>query len=205
MPEDHEIAQSNIKLMYHGGSPRPNEYRGVRQDQSIFDIEVNSGFVRNANGQPTNMVFIVRDITERKLAEQKIQDLVKQLEIERNIAQLNSITDSLTGLANRRYFDEALRTEFYRLKRSGSTLSLIMLDVDHFKNLITRLIYVYVSSRHFKTSSAIAHLLRIAGKTLRRAHCAASCLIQLIRIDFHRELNAGIHATLEIKDLRKQN
>ena len=133
VPVDVERAQSNIRLMSQGGHPRPNEYRGVRQDQSIFDIEVNSGFIHSANGQPTKMVFIVRDITERKLAEQKIQDLVQQLEIEKNTAQLNSITDSLTGLANRRYFDEALRTEFYRLKRSGSTLSLIMLDVDHFK------------------------------------------------------------------------
>ena len=133
VPEDVERAQSNILLMYQGSSLRPNEYRGVRQDKSIFDIEVNSGFVRNANGQPTKMVFIVRDITERKQAEQKIQDLVQQLEIEKNTAQFNSITDSLTGLANRRFFDEALRTEFFRLKRSGSTLSLIMLDVDHFK------------------------------------------------------------------------
>ncbi|AFM40650.1 diguanylate cyclase (GGDEF) domain-containing protein [Desulfosporosinus acidiphilus SJ4] len=80
------------------------------------------------------MVFIIRDITERKRAEQKIQALFQQLEIEKNAAQLNSITDSLTGLANRRYFDEALRTEFFRLKRSGSTLSLIMLDVDYFKS-----------------------------------------------------------------------
>ncbi|HBV88371.1 MAG TPA: GGDEF domain-containing protein [Desulfosporosinus sp.] len=119
--------------MYQGCNLRPNEYRGVRQDQSIFDIEVNSGFIHSANGQPTKMVFIVRDITERKLAEQKIQELVQQLEIEKNTAELNSITDSLTGLANRRYFDEALRTEFYRLKRSGSTLSLIMIDVDYFK------------------------------------------------------------------------
>ncbi|KGK91484.1 diguanylate cyclase [Desulfosporosinus sp. HMP52] len=82
-----------------------------------------------------HIISVIRDITERKLAEQQIQKLVQQLEIEKNTAQHNSITDSLTGLANRRYFDEALRTEFYRLKRSGSgsTLSLIMLDVDYFK------------------------------------------------------------------------
>lgn len=133
VPEDVERAKSNIQLMYQGGSCRPNEYRGVRQDKSIFHIEVNSGFVRNANGQPIKMVFIVRDITERKLAEQHIQELVQQLEIEKNTAQLNSITDSLTGLANRRYFDIALKTEFFRAKRSGASLSLIMLDIDHFK------------------------------------------------------------------------
>ena len=81
-----------------------------------------------------HIVSVVRDITERKQAEQHIQELLQQLEIEKNTAQLNSITDSLTGLVNRRYFDMALKTEFYRLKRSGSMLSLIMLDVDHFKN-----------------------------------------------------------------------
>ena len=64
---------------------------------------------------------------------EKIQLLAEQLEAERNMAQLNSITDSLTGLANRRFFDEAMRTEFFRLKRSGAVLSLIMLDVDYFK------------------------------------------------------------------------
>lgn len=81
-----------------------------------------------------HIVSTIRDITERNLAEQKIQQLVQQLEIERNIAQLNSITDSLTGLANRRHFDDALKTEFYRLKRTRSKLSLIMLDIDYFKN-----------------------------------------------------------------------
>lgn len=88
-----------------------------------------------------HIVSTIRDITERKqaeeerkLAEQKIQQLVQQLEIEKNIAQLNSITDSLTGLANRRYFDDALKTEFYRLKRTRSKLSLLMLDIDYFKN-----------------------------------------------------------------------
>ena len=133
LPEDAEKAKANIVRMYQGNFPRPNEYRGVRRDKSIFDIEVNSGFIHNAAGQPIKMVFIVRDVTERKQAENQIQELFKQLEIEKNIAQLNSITDSLTGLSNRRYLDEALRTEFFRLKRAGSQLSLIMLDVDHFK------------------------------------------------------------------------
>ena len=65
--------------------------------------------------------------------EQKIQELIHQLEDEKEIAEHNSITDSLTGLSNRRFFDEDMRREFYRLKRSGAPLSLIMLDVDHFK------------------------------------------------------------------------
>ncbi len=42
-------------------------------------------------------------------------------------------TDVLTGLANRRRFDEALATECQRLSRTRATLALIMIDVDHFK------------------------------------------------------------------------
>lgn len=132
-PEDRDRARANVLRMFQGGCSGPNEYRGVRKDGTIFDIEANSGLIRGANGQPTKMVIIVRDITERKNSEQRIQHLVQQLEIEKNAAQLNAITDSLTGLANRRHFDETIRTEFYRLKRSGAPLSLILLDIDHFK------------------------------------------------------------------------
>lgn len=133
-PEDHERARANILRMFQGGCSGPNEYRGVRRNGTLFDIEVNSGLIRGANGQPIKMVIITRDITERKQAEQRIRQLVQQLEAEKNTAQHNAVTDSLTGLANRRYFDEAIKTEFYRWKRSGAPLSLIMLDVDYFKN-----------------------------------------------------------------------
>ncbi|WP_189613314.1 CHASE domain-containing protein [Saccharospirillum salsuginis] len=44
-----------------------------------------------------------------------------------------SLTDSLTGLANRRHFDEFLETEWKRARRQGNRLSLIMIDIDHFK------------------------------------------------------------------------
>jgi len=69
VPEDVERAQANIVRMYQGGHPAPNEYRGVRKDGSRFDIEVNSGFIRGLDGQPTKMVFVVRNISERKLVE----------------------------------------------------------------------------------------------------------------------------------------
>jgi diguanylate cyclase (GGDEF)-like protein/PAS domain S-box-containing protein len=80
-----------------------------------------------------HIISIVHDITERKQAEQKIQDLIQQLEVEKKAALLNANTDSLTGLPNRRFFDEALNKEIRRAKRTGAPLSLIMLDVDHFK------------------------------------------------------------------------
>ncbi len=133
VPEDLERAQDNIHIMFSGGYPRPNEYRAIRRDGTLFDVEVNSGFVKGSDGKPNRIIIIARDITARKETEQEIQHLIRQLEVERNTAQVNSITDSLTGLANRRYFDDAMNAEFHRLKRSGAPLSMIMLDVDHFK------------------------------------------------------------------------
>ena len=131
--EDVEKAKANIVKMYEGSTRSTTEYIGIRKDKTSFDIEVNSGFINNAEGIPDKMVFIVRDISERKLVDHQMKELVKQLEIERNTAQLNAITDSLTGLYNRGYFDKTMRAEFSRLNRSGSMMSLIMLDIDHFK------------------------------------------------------------------------
>lgn len=133
IPEDVNRAQSKIKELFQGVTRSTNEYKAVRKDKSIFDVEVNSGLIYNASGQPDKMVFIVRDITRRKLIETQMEKLVQQLEIEKNTAQLNSITDSLTGLFNRGYFDKTLRTELSRSTRTESDISLIMLDIDYFK------------------------------------------------------------------------
>lgn len=52
---------------------------------------------------------------------------------QRLVMQRLLATDALTGIANRRSFDEALASEWRRCGRSGLPLSLLMIDVDHFK------------------------------------------------------------------------
>jgi diguanylate cyclase (GGDEF)-like protein len=54
--------------------------------------------------------------------------------VNEDLLRLSSV-DSLTGLANRRVFDQTLEMECARLKRTGSAVSLVILDVDHFKAL----------------------------------------------------------------------
>jgi diguanylate cyclase (GGDEF)-like protein len=61
--------------------------------------------------------------------------LMRQLqEAHRKIAEL-VVTDDLTGLANRRHFFERLDAEIDRATRYGNNLSLIMIDIDHFKRV----------------------------------------------------------------------
>ncbi len=70
-------------------------------------------------GRIDGVVAISRDMTEHKDQEHKL-------------AALASL-DGLTGLANRRHFDEKLRDEWARASRDGTALSLLLIDVDHFK------------------------------------------------------------------------
>jgi diguanylate cyclase (GGDEF)-like protein len=66
-----------------------------------------------------------------RLVEEKTADLQRANEDFQRL----SFTDPLTGLANRRAFDQTLEKECARRTRTGSDLSLVMLDVDHFKAL----------------------------------------------------------------------
>ena len=71
------------------------------------------------NGTVDGVVAVVRDITEQKDLQDKLASL--------------ATTDGLTGLANRRAFDERLAEEWARARRDGTQLSLLLIDVDHFK------------------------------------------------------------------------
>ena len=87
------------------------------------------------------------EISERKRAEQKVAEQTRQLsEANNKLAQANSqlsqangqletlsITDALTNLRNRRAFMERLSEEHQRVRRHGTPISLMMMDVDKFK------------------------------------------------------------------------
>ncbi len=72
------------------------------------------------------------------------------------------LTDGLTGLANRRAFDQALQREHLRQQRTGAALSLLLLDVDYFKNVNDH----YGHSTGDDYLRAIAQVLK---KTLQRS------------------------------------
>ncbi|MDI1247324.1 MAG: PAS domain S-box protein [Lacunisphaera sp.] len=78
IPEDRVRATAHIALQIQGGAGGPGEYHGLRRDGSTFAFEANSEFIRDAAGVPTGMVFIVRDITERKQAEAEREKLELQ-------------------------------------------------------------------------------------------------------------------------------
>ena len=81
---------------------------------------------RGLDGEVIGMVARFRDITERKYAENTLKEANERLE-------RLSASDGLTGVANRRCFDQTIQREWMRLQRTKDFLSLIMCDVDFFK------------------------------------------------------------------------
>jgi diguanylate cyclase (GGDEF)-like protein/PAS domain S-box-containing protein len=91
-----------------------------RKDGSMVWMEMNARLVRDpATGCPQGVVTVMRDITERKRFEDKLSAM--------------ALTDGLTGISNRRSFDESLEREWKRTLREGSEISLLLLDIDNFK------------------------------------------------------------------------
>lgn len=93
------------------------------------DVEISAALV-SYHGV-TVVIAVIRDSRARKQAERELQRANEEL------LRL-STTDALTGLYNRRYLMDTMAAEFARAKRYWSPLSIMMLDVDHFKQVNDR-------------------------------------------------------------------
>ena len=79
--------------------------------------------------------FAEQEILARCAAMLRIKKLQDQLRFTRRSLEEQSVTDALTGLKNRRYFDERFPEEFRRAQRYSDPVSLMMIDLDHFKQV----------------------------------------------------------------------
>ena len=77
--------------------------------------------------------FLILDIRRRTQIEDQLRGAQQQLLSSNRQLELLAMKDALTGLANRRCFDVTLDIEARRAKREGTSLALLMIDLDHFK------------------------------------------------------------------------
>ena len=101
------------------GVIKDKDYGLIRSDDSIFWASITSQAIKAGNGEVQFYDTVIEDITTRKI----LQEEVKRL----------SVTDELTGLYNRRYFNQNLPEEIKIGEKWSSSLSLIMMDIDDFK------------------------------------------------------------------------
>lgn len=118
-PDDLPQVQSHVTKHFETHQPYRVEYRSLCADGSWLWVE-GRGKVTDWEGEkPILMTGTVTDISARKHAELELRRL--------------SITDSLTGLYNRRYFFKRLTASLIGFKRHHRPICVIMLDIDHFK------------------------------------------------------------------------
>ena len=79
-----------------------------------------------------NIEHIIRDFD---VPEENKMEVIKQINYIYTRTKYLSITDELTGLSNRRCFDNTLEKEFLRALRYNNNLTLVMFDIDHFKTV----------------------------------------------------------------------
>ncbi len=156
-----------------------------RKDGSSFPVEYWSYPIRKGE-HITGAVVTFLDITERLRDKQVLEHLATH--------------DSLTGVSNRKHFDTRLANELVRAKRYRHQLSLIMLDIDHFKRINDRY-------GHPNGDRVLQAFARVIEQSIRQHDCAGryggeEFIILLPEttlkdaIDFAERLRKGIEALL---------
>ena len=112
--------------------------RNYRKDGSMFWNEISISPVRDADGKLTHYIGIQKDVTARSLLAQHLHQ--SNLDLQTLNQQLNALvyTDHLVGISNRRHFDEMFVSFLSSAQRTHSELSVLMIELDHFKQFNER-------------------------------------------------------------------
>jgi diguanylate cyclase (GGDEF)-like protein/PAS domain S-box-containing protein len=119
-PEDLPRVEETVVALRRGELEETRvAYRTRHRVRSEIWVESTLRVTRTVSGEIDGVVAITRDVTQQKNLEGRLETLATE--------------DGLTGLANRRGFDERLLEEWGRAYRDKTCLSLLMIDIDHFK------------------------------------------------------------------------
>ncbi len=119
-PEDRETAADGDRTLMAGkAASYQREQRIVDAAGEVVWVYVSSSVVRDGDGRPLHRIAQLQEITERKRFEDQLQYLADH--------------DQVTGLFNRRRFDEELARELASARRYGTGGAVLALDLDNFK------------------------------------------------------------------------
>jgi diguanylate cyclase (GGDEF)-like protein/PAS domain S-box-containing protein len=119
--EDHERVRT-LRTASNEDQPIETDFQIVSRDGSPRFVALRGKVVEtDRRGRPLRAVGIAWNVTSQKQMEHQLLDLV--------------MNDQLTGLKNRRSFDQTMRSEWRRCNDSGRSLAVLMLDIDDFKQV----------------------------------------------------------------------
>lgn len=113
-----------------------------RKNGELYEEEMTISPVKTEEGEIQCFVAVKRDVSDKRAMERALtaanerlkQNLEKISRLKAELAE-QAVRDPLTGLYNRRYLHETLPRELARARHEGHTLTLAMMDVDHFKRI----------------------------------------------------------------------
>ncbi len=113
--------QKLLETLLSGESIDNFETEGVRKDGTVITVSLTVSPVTDANGRIVSTAIIARDTTERVRYEERLRHMADH--------------DQLTGLFNRRRFDEQLKRELARAGRYAAHSAVLSIDIDNFKGI----------------------------------------------------------------------
>jgi diguanylate cyclase (GGDEF)-like protein/PAS domain S-box-containing protein len=146
--------------------------------------ESNSRIIRDASsGEVLEFVLVLRDITDRKLLEEKLEAW--------------AMTDGLTGIANRRAFDGALEREWKLTLRHGTQISLLLLDIDHFKPFNDQYGHQVGDNCLRAVAQAVARAVRSTDVVARYGGEELAVILPQVDVDGARDTAEKVRAAIE--------
>lgn len=128
-----------VKWVFENGQTRVIEVRVPRADGDRYYITTAKPVI-DVDGKVASVICISKEITERKRMEEELRYANEQLSLQ--LAEIETlhetlreqaIRDPLTGLYNLRFLTESLKREIAQATRDKTSVSVVLLDIDHFK------------------------------------------------------------------------
>ncbi len=142
------LLASQAEVMRSGKS-KSVDVKVDRGDRTVADVVVTSRSMTDDNGRIIGFVGTIQDITDRKIAEERLEKL--------------AYFDPLTGLANRSMFHREVNDVLTRCGRTGSQAALLLLDLDRFKE-------VNDSLGHASGDELLAKVAQLISRVLGNGH-----------------------------------
>ncbi len=146
--QDKDFYEGMWKVLLETGTWK-GKFWNKRKNGELYPQETTINAIKNDRGETVQYSGILRDVTEQE----KLEETLRML----------SSTDGLTGLANRRSFDEAIREEWRRAQRLGYPIAIIMADIDYFKKFNDTYGHVEGDECLKKVGSVLKNAVRRAG------------------------------------------
>jgi diguanylate cyclase (GGDEF)-like protein/PAS domain S-box-containing protein len=141
-PSANERLQEILETSLGRGADSRSLNSNLTKDGRIIEVEWHNTIVPGIDGRPDSVLSLAQDVTQRVRSQAALQEVNATLrqrldDIHELQVQLReqAIRDPLTGMYNRRYLDDALQAEIARAIRDRAPLSLMMIDIDHFKRV----------------------------------------------------------------------